>query len=155
MKNKNIIGIAGTILAIGIVALAAFLFFQWKGQEDVVSQSENAFADDSSSSSEKTNGDEVVIDGNTYVYNSNMRNILFMGVDKKEEMTSNEYAGNGGQADCIMLLCLNTEDMTGTLLNISRDSMTDIDIYDISGDFVTTEKQQLALQYAYGRALKK
>lgn len=60
-----------------------------------------------------------------------------------------------GQADCIMLLCMNTEDMTGTLLNISRDSMTDIDIYDISGDFVATEKQQLALQYAYGRALKK
>ena len=150
MKNKNIIGIAGTILAIGVVALAAFLFFQWKGQEDVVSKSENAYAGDISSSSKKTNSDEIVVGGNTYVYNSNMRNILFMGVDKKEEMTSNEYAGNGGQADCIMLLCLNTEDMTGTLLNISRDSMTDIDIYDISGDFVTTEKQQLALQYAYG-----
>lgn len=100
MKNKNIIGIAGTILAIGVVALAAFLFFQWKDQEDVVSKSENAYAGDTSSSSKKTNSDVIVLDGNTYVYNSNMRNILFMGVDKKEEMTSSEYAGTGGQAQC-------------------------------------------------------
>ena len=36
------------------------------------------------------------------------------------------------------------------MININRDSMTDIELYDTDGGYAGTETKQLALQYAYG-----
>ena len=104
---------------------------------------------------EKTGGTQITWQGKEYTYNQSIRNILFIGVDKKEEMQIQDYAGRGGQADCLILLSLNTREKTATMLNISRDSIVDVDIYDMSGDFLTEERGQIALQYAYGDGEKK
>lgn len=78
-----------------------------------------------------------------------MRNILFLGVDKADEFTEQE-AGRGGQSDTLILLSMNKEDKTTTLLEISRDTMTDIRVYDINGKYLAKERAQITLQYAYG-----
>ncbi len=98
--------------------------------------------------------DEVTYEGQTYVYNDKLTNILFLGIDKEQEVTLQETPGTAGQADCIMLLSLDEETQTGKVLQISRDSMTDVDIYDASGNYYTTVTAQLAAQYAYGNGEK-
>ena len=36
------------------------------------------------------------------------------------------------------------------MLQVSRDSMTDVDIYDANGNYYTSVRAQIATQYAYG-----
>lgn len=97
----------------------------------------------------------ITYEGTEYEYNRNIRTVLFLGIDKKEETVIQENAGRGGQSDCIIVMVMDTEKKTTTLLEISRDSMVDVEIYGINGDYLTTEKAQIALQYAYGNGEKK
>ncbi|MFQ7526641.1 MAG: hypothetical protein ACLRMN_02680 [Mediterraneibacter gnavus] len=48
------------------------------------------------------------------------------------------------------MLVLDTEEKKTTLLEISRDTMADVKIYGLEGDYLSTETAQIATQYAYG-----
>lgn len=87
--------------------------------------------------------------GKKYIYNDNLINILFLGVDKSEPMDDTYAPGEAGQSDCVMLLSLDTETKEGRILQINRNTMTQIDIYDKSGNYMDSMEGQLALQYAY------
>ena len=157
-NNRQIMTILAAICAVLVIAAGVFVFLRARDAQTVSRQDSDDFTyEDSEGKSENSlSGTEITVDGKTYIYNTDIRNILFMGVDKKDEtMEVQEYAGRGGQADCIILLSLNTKEKTAVMLNISRDSMTDVDIYDMSGNFVGTEEMQLALQYAYGDGEKR
>ena len=41
------------------------------------------------------------------------------------------------------------------MVSVSRDTMTDVRIYDESGEYLATEHAQIALQYAYGTSAKR
>lgn len=157
MKNKKIFMIFAAVIAIGVIAVAFFSFLKARNVPTVTrNNAENSESDTPQQNEGMTlSGKKISWRGKEYVYNTDIRNILFLGIDKHEEMQAQEYAGRGGQADCIILLSLNTKDKTATMLNISRESMTDIDIYDMSGKFVETQEAQLALQYAYGDGEKR
>ena len=94
----------------------------------------------------------VTYQGETYEYNRNLRNVLFLGVDKEADSVVGETVGRNGQADCILLMIMNQETRETTLLQISRDSMTDVEIYGITGSHLATEHAQIALQYAFGES---
>lgn len=160
MKNKkNGASIFFVMLAIIAIAAGVFVLLEYKDRQSVKSMPAQIQTSDVSGESEtvqeKTSGTKITWQGKEYTYNQSIRNILFIGVDKKEEMQIQDYAGRGGQADCLILLSLNTREKTATMLNISRDSIVDVDIYDMSGDFLTEERGQIALQYAYGDGEKK
>ena len=92
----------------------------------------------------------VYYDGKAYKYNQNIRNILFLGIDKGSELAESNELGDAGQTDTIMLLSVDRELQTTHLLQISRDTMTEIDIYDKYGGRMNTMDAQIATQYAYG-----
>ena len=92
----------------------------------------------------------IYYDGEAYVYDNNKKNILFLGIDKDEEITLNDEIGKSGQADTIMLLSIDRKTNTTNILQISRNAMTDIDLFDKNGNYYTSIKAQLATQYAYG-----
>ena len=96
----------------------------------------------------------ITYEGQKYEYNYDLRNILFIGVDKADEFTE-QMSGRGGQADALILLSLDKKNKTISLLEISRDSMTDVEIYGIDGKKLATERLQVALQYAYGDGTKR
>lgn len=98
--------------------------------------------------------DLVYYNGEAYKYNHNLKNILFIGIDNNEELQLENTPGTGGQADCIILLSFDSENKTTRALQISRDSMTDVDIYDMNGNYYTTIRAQIATQYAYGNGAK-
>ena len=158
MKNKKNRNIFMALLLVGGIAAAVFIFLQFSDSGATSNILRTLPEGDSGSAGEAPSGAgkaEIVYQGNTYVYNQDIRNILFLGVDKKAEMQKEEYSGRGGQSDALILLSLNTKDKTAFMLNISRDTMTDIDIYDMSGNLLKTEEAQIALQYAYGDGEKR
>lgn len=87
--------------------------------------------------------------GKRYTYNDELINILFLGIDKADVIESTYAPGDAGQSDCIMLLSLNTQTKEGRILQINRNTMTQIDIYDEYGNYMDSMEGQLALQYAY------
>ena len=100
------------------------------------------------------NGDVIVYKGETYHYNENITSILCMGVDQDELGEEDSIIGENGQADMLMLVILDTESGEVNLWNISREAMTDVDLFNVDGEYVGTEKMQLCLAYAYGDGKK-
>ena len=87
--------------------------------------------------------------GKRYTYNNNLINILFLGIDHANDIDTSYMPGDAGQADCIMLLSLDKETKEGRILQINRNTMTQIDTYDSTGSAFGTVNAQLATQYAY------
>lgn len=144
-KGKKII-IAIVILLLvaigvctGIYCFKQFEEKKYKGDNQVQSQAKD---------------NTIYYDGEEYEYNYNLKNVLFMGIDNVSEITLADAPGTAGQADCIMILSIDKEAKTAQILQISRDSMTDVDIFDRNGEYYTSVNAQIATQYAYGNGME-
>lgn len=102
-------------------------------------------------------GDVVVRNGKKYRYNKELINILCLGIDKTtEEMEGQpKVSGGSGQADAIVLVTIDPKAQTMKMTAIPRDTITEIETYDASGNSVGKSKNHLALAYAYGDGGKK
>lgn len=129
------------------VTAGAGVFWMLQQQKESSSLPTASALEDSSE-----NMDTVVYNGITYTYNDRLNNVLFLGIDKEADSVEGETVGRNGQADCILLMIMDPDTRETKLLQISRDTMTDIDIYGITGSYLTTEHRQLALQYAFGES---
>lgn len=138
-KQKKVI-----IVSILLVVLLVGSLFGYGGWKKYKEKEVNVDA------GEKTQEDiYVTYQGKKYEYNHDLKNILFIGVDKSDEFVEQEV-GKGGQSDVLILLSMNKQDGKTTLLEISRDSMTDIKMYDANGEYLGKERAQITMQYAYG-----
>lgn len=86
----------------------------------------------------------IQVDGKSYVYNSDILDILLLGIDSKDTKSL-------GQSDFINLMLLDRKKETMKFLSISRDTMTLIRLFDASGNDLGWDTQHLALAYAYGK----
>lgn len=94
-------------------------------------------------------GHTVIYKGETYRYDDSVISLLFMGVDKTDIHSDSAAYGANGQADSIFLATLNTKTGGVKVIPLSRETMTDINLYDSAGTFIGTEQRQLCLAYAY------
>lgn len=101
------------------------------------------------------NGQTVTYQGKKYRRNEAVTSILCMGVDREALEREEDVIGENGQADTLFVAALDTETGNMTLINFSRDSMVDVDVYNIQGGYVETKQMQLCLAYAYGDGKEK
>ncbi len=143
-KNQKITLILMVILTILTVIAAGLIV------KDKRSRESKAVEGNTSTQSQSQAGrDQIEYNGKTYEYNSNLTNILFMGIDKADDIDKTYMPGEAGQADCIMLLSLDQDTKEANIWQINRNSMTQVDLYDVSGNAYKTINKQLATQYAY------
>jgi len=98
-------------------------------------------------------GDTIYWNGRTYTKKPSIVNILCMGIDKSESERANAESltyGEQGQADTLFLAVIDYDTGELTLVNLSRDSMIGVDVYNVDGEFVGTQDMQICLAYAYG-----
>ena len=88
----------------------------------------------------------IIRDGVTYKRDGSIRAYLFLGVD--DVGRSYENYGRGGRTDTILLLAKKGSDLR--ILEISRDTMTEVDTYDTAGDYLSTGVMQINMQYSFG-----
>ncbi len=93
----------------------------------------------------------VEYNGSRYRYNTDLTNILFIGIDSNDLIQKEEYGNYTNQADSIILLSLDKSTKKAKMLQISRNSMVDIDLYDIHGNVIGTSFAQLCLQYSVAK----
>ena len=157
---RNVAAVLVIILAI----VALFQGFRMRGKEalfrNVAVETEN-LPEEKQSGDDRAKiaceqGKEVTYQGEKYVYNEDLVSILFLGVDKEAfEEGSTVGDGKAGQADALFLLVLDTKTGKSRLIAISRDTMTDVNVYSDLGNFIGTEKLQLCLAYTYGDGKEK
>lgn len=99
---------------------------------------------------------EVEYDGVKYRRRTDFKTVLFLGVDNtKTSEFDEDVVGNNGRSDAIMLFLVDTKDKTSQLLTISRDTITEVDVYTGDGDLVYSRPMQVTLQYSYGDSPKR
>ena len=144
----------GLILLLLILLLVTgFLLMDMMGRSAMTGQADDAVemtAPEVEDVEMDKDGDYVTYKGERYRYNENVTSILCMGVDERELASEDLEIGEAGQADMLMLAILDTESGKVDLWNISRDCMTDVDIYNVDGEYVRTEETQVCLSFAYG-----
>ena len=131
-------------LLLVIIFLLILLLFLWF-LKFLFSKPEPEWDDDLSQDAMNT----ITYEGKQYSYNHNLMNILFLGIDNTDMLVGNEIPGEAGQSDCIMLLTLDKSKKEAKIMQIPRDTMTEVDIYDVAGNYNTTVTEQIATQYAY------
>lgn len=128
------------VLSVVIVLLAGFLCWllthQPQPQRDVEEQSQAIRT-------------SVLYNGVAYKYNTNLTNILFLGIDKEENITELHLPSDSGQCDFLAVLSLNKETREARILQINRNTMTNLDFYDMFGNYSRSMDGQIALQYAF------
>ena len=96
----------------------------------------------------------IEYNGTKYIYNSSNRVYLLMGVAKEGPATRGEDYVHGGQSDAMFLLITDKEKQKISVVPINRNTMTDIRLCDLNGNYYGTFKAQICLQHGYGDGLK-
>lgn len=153
-KSKRITMVIAAFLAIIFIGFAVMLLLinddrKRVQAEDAVTDTQDLYDDDTLSYR------TITYNGKKYTYNDNITTLLFMGIDQHEPVTENGYKGTGGRSDCLILFILDSESQTTKMLEISRDSMVDVAVHDVNGDYATDMKMQITMQYAYGDGANK
>jgi LCP family protein required for cell wall assembly len=161
MKKALIISLS-TIAGLIILALISALVIRTVGKSrlknstvethPVIITEETALA--APEEKEKWEEGWIKYNGKVYEYNDDIMTFLFMGVDKNGKVKQVAEGTNGGQADALFLLVLDSKKETISVIGINRNTMTDVDVYNEYGDYVTTTKAQIAVQHGFGNGVE-
>lgn len=149
--KKVLLSIGCVFLGLILLVVGTYTYLFIKGSSELFESNYSITAPQGVET--QNQGEFVVYNGKTYEYNKNITSILFMGVDKRE-LEETEVNGTGGQADVIVLFAVDTKTGKISMINISRDTMTDVTVYSANGGYVGSQEQQLCLAYAYGDGKK-
>ena len=93
---------------------------------------------------------DMVVDGVGYVRREDLTTLLLMGIDKSGDLETTRK-DQGGQCDVLLLLVLDGKNRTQTILQLDRDTMTEVEILDLRGKSTgITRVQPICISHAYG-----
>lgn len=147
-KKKILLGIIIFLLSIILVSAATFFIMRYLGKQEFLKKNNEVSIRTYKDTYSYDDGHVVYYNGKKYVYNENMVSIVFLGIDRSELGTTE--IGNAGQADAIYIFSYDTETGKCYIIPVSRDTMTDVRLYSVSGQELGIEKMQLCLAYGYG-----
>lgn len=149
-KKKTIQGLAVITVIIAAAAVAGGVFLWKQAEKNRSMDSGNAVGEGSAAVNET-----IEYNGQTYRYNDHLSNYLFMGIDTTAEISTYESQQDAGQADSIFVVSMDrvTEEMK--VLLIPRDTITEIEVFNPSGQSLGTSENHINIQYAYGDGKEK
>ena len=151
--KKVLLSVLCVFLGLTIIAAGLTAFMILRGQKELFTDDVQITQPDGIDAMVQDSGQYIVYNGVTYKYNDKVTSMLFMGVDKK--MDEKNIEGTGGQADVIVLMAIDIKNRKLTMMNIPRDTMTDVAIYSVGGYYTGMKRQQICLSYAYGDGKEK
>ena len=97
--------------------------------------------------------DALYYNGHAYTYNGDLYTVLILGIDD-EELIANESIRNQSLADLILVAAFDPAAETCTVIQINRDTMSDVPLLDTFGNLIGLRNEQIALAHTYGDALE-
>ena len=92
----------------------------------------------------------VAYQGKEYLYNTDIKTYLMMGVDINGPVQQSSDYTQGGQSDALFLLVVNNKTEQLQVISINRNTMADIELCDEEGIDMGPLKTQICLQHAFG-----
>lgn len=160
-KKRKLFMFFCELLAFVGIAAVSFQVFRTVGKLSLQAKAEAsapelALSQETLTEEEKNRWQEgwVKYQGDIYAYNEDIITFLIMGIDKNSDVKEMDEGTSGGQADALFLAVINPHDHTIKIIGINRNTMTDIDIYNDEGAYVTTTKAQIAVQHGFGNGME-
>lgn len=136
-----------SILTLAVILGAAYAVLYHTGKNEM--QSDNLKIESPTNVQTADNGQYVYYKGHKYKYKNDIINMLFIGVDQNNRHVTGGI-GNNGMSDVIAVAAIDSKTNKATLINIPRDIITDVKVYDANGGYTGVEKMQIALSFSYG-----
>ena len=95
----------------------------------------------------------ITRDGVDYFPRQDITVVMVLGIDRYGPMESSNYYRNNGSADSVMLLVFDETEKDCTVLYLNRDTMLNMDVLGVRGEYAGTAYGQLALAHTYGSGL--
>lgn len=96
----------------------------------------------------------IIRNGVEYFPRQDITVMMVLGIDQYGPVESSNYYRNRGAADSIMLLIFDETNEECTVLYLNRDTMVEMDVLGVRGDYAGTTYGQLALAHTYGTGLE-
>lgn len=96
----------------------------------------------------------ITRNGIDYYPRQDINVMLVLGIDQSGPVKSSNYYRNNGAADSVMLLVFDETEKECTVLYLNRDTMLDMDVLGVRGEYAGTTYGQLALAHTYGTGLE-
>jgi len=96
----------------------------------------------------------VVRNGVEYFPRQDVTVMMVLGIDQMGPVESSNYYRNQGAADSVMLLTFDEAKEECTVLYLNRDTMLEMDVLGVKGEYAGTTYGQLALAHTYGDGLE-
>lgn len=147
MWKKVLLSVGCVLIGMIVVIVGTVALLYQNGSGELITDDYNISAPDNVEV--QNNGEFVVYNGVTYKYNKNITSILLMGIDERD-LGGEKVIGQAGQSDANILLSIDTSTGKMTMINISRDTMTEITQYSAGGAYIGMDTMQLCLAYSFG-----
>ena len=96
----------------------------------------------------------ITYNGVKYKPNTSIETVLFLGIDDSDQTRQGAGIDEGGRSDTMILFIIDKDKELITPLEINRDTMVGVDIYNNDGEFLYTGQEQITMQYSYGRSAR-
>lgn len=148
---------AAVVVLVLLIAIILGVFLAQIAGTNRVDRAEGASVPENLQIDNGFDEDTIEWNGVTYTRKEKLKNILLLGIDKSaEEIELTDLNREpGGRADAISLLIMDPDTRTVQVLEISRDTMTNIDIYGVDDIYLYSTPQQLALQYTVANSMRR
>lgn len=98
--------------------------------------------------------ESLTYEGETYSIKKHIQTVLLIGTDSTEQYQEKTEGLQGfynfNQADFLVLLVMDKDANTTQVIQLNRDTMTDVPWLDVLGEYGGTEYKQLCLAFNYG-----
>ena len=141
LSKKRLLVVAVALLSVAAVLALLFTLKYWENRDSGLPS-----VVDPTSPEDRA---EIYVDGEKYALNKQVEAVLFLGIDSYETTPTDMYL-NGQQADLLMLLVLNHQTRSYTVLQINRDTVASFRTLGVTGDNGGMMTAPLALSHAYG-----
>lgn len=160
-NNKPKIIVATSLVVIALFSLMAAHAYTNNEKADSVKRLNNDSAEEATVAgasrpyTKDSFDGSITYEGVRYEPNSHIDTVLFLGIDSSDQEREGVGIAEGGRSDTIILFVIDNDKQVITPLEINRDTMVDVDIYDNDGNFLARGTEQLTMQYAYGNTPQK
>lgn len=149
--------VLSSLAAVLVLAALGIGFYLWNSS----STSEGMFSSKNDAVPQPTaameqgaliDADWIDENGNAYNYRDDVISILLMGIDYmgEEENWEEGTVSNGGNADMLGLVILDTTTFDFSILYIPRDTMADVIAMDADGNYIDTVHTNISESHSYG-----
>lgn len=97
---------------------------------------------------------DIIYNHKKYTYNNGIINLLVLGIDSFLINYEKQGLYDGGQSDAIYILSLDTVNKKFWLVQVPRDSVAYVDIYDEEGNIINSVEAQITVQHGFGNGMQ-